>query len=220
MFYIIYKITNQINNKIYIGAHITANIYDDYMGSGKYLQNSIKKYGLASFTKTVLHIFDNITEMFAKEFELVDEAFVSRKDTYNLKLGGQGGWDYINRTGKNLYGKNGQPGYGGENLKKAPSKQQLIDQGLWEKRNLQISNVLKTGFRSGRITPVFLGKSHTIENKRKVGNASKKHQKGEGNSQFGTCWVRHPIEGNKKIKNKDLDFYLNQGYIKGRKLKS
>jgi len=84
MFYIIYKITNQINNKIYIGAHITANIYDDYMGSGKYLQNSIKKYGLASFTKTVLHIFDNITEMFAKEFELVDEKHLYHAKTHTI----------------------------------------------------------------------------------------------------------------------------------------
>lgn len=30
----------------------------------------------------------------------------------------------------------------------------------------------------------------------------------------------YPVEGNKKIKNKDLDFYLNRVYIKGRKLKN
>ena len=219
MFYIIYQITNQINGKIYIGAHITANIDDKYMGSGKHLSRSIQKYGLNSFTKTILHVFDNTEDMFTKEAELVNEVFVVRKDTYNLKVGGHGGWDYVNTTGKNLYGKNGQPGYGAENLKKVRTKQQLIEQGLWEERNLHISDSLKTGYRSGRITPGFLGKSHTAATKRKVADASKQHQRGEGNSQFGTCWVMHPVEGNKKIKKTDLDFYLNQGYTSGRKIK-
>ena len=33
-YYFIYQIKNKINNKIYIGKHITDNPNDDYMGSG------------------------------------------------------------------------------------------------------------------------------------------------------------------------------------------
>ena len=39
--------------------------------------------------------------MYQKEADIVDEEFIRRKDTYNIKIGGEGGWDYINSTGKN-----------------------------------------------------------------------------------------------------------------------
>lgn len=39
----IYKITNTINNKIYIGRHTTENINDGYMGSGRLLVQAQEK---------------------------------------------------------------------------------------------------------------------------------------------------------------------------------
>ena len=99
MRYTIYQITNIINGKIYVGFHKTEDIDDSYMGSGKILNRAYKKYGLKNFTKKILHIFSSSEDMFNKERAIVNEEFVARKDTYNLKIGGEGGWDHYDRTG-------------------------------------------------------------------------------------------------------------------------
>lgn len=74
----------------------------------KNIKKAIKKHGLINFKKEILYIFNNSDEMYKKESEIVNEEFISRKDTYNIVLGGKGGWDYVNKTEKNLYGTNAQ----------------------------------------------------------------------------------------------------------------
>lgn len=94
MEYIIYKITNTLNNKIYIGKHQTENINDSYFGSGVSLKKGIKKYGKEFFIKEILFIFNTENEMNLKEKELVTERFINRRDTYNKSLGGEGGANF------------------------------------------------------------------------------------------------------------------------------
>lgn len=91
MLYTIYKVTNKINGKIYIGKHQTKNPNDGYFGSGKFIKSAIRKYGKENFAKEVLFIFETELEMNQKEKELITEEFVSRKDTYNAGVGGEGG---------------------------------------------------------------------------------------------------------------------------------
>ena len=90
--YFIYKITNILNNKIYIGAHYSEDIENDsYLGSGFRLKDAIKKYGKQNFKRQILHQFKTQKEMYQKQAELVNQDFLKRNDVYNLDLGGKGG---------------------------------------------------------------------------------------------------------------------------------
>lgn len=101
MFYTIYKTTNLINNKIYIGVHRTENLGDTYLGSGIAINNAIKKYSVENFKKEILFIFDNEDEMFAKEFELVNEDFINSNLTYNMIIGGYHGPSFKGKSHTN-----------------------------------------------------------------------------------------------------------------------
>lgn len=103
MYYLIYQITNVLNNKIYIGAHVTSDLNDGYMGSGIGIKRAISKYGIDNFKKDILHILESKEIMYLKEKELVNEEFIKRKDTYNAKVGGYGGYS---ATDKESWKKN------------------------------------------------------------------------------------------------------------------
>jgi len=95
-YYTVYETVNKETGKSYRGFHETDDPYDGYLGSGKYLKRAIKKHGIEKFEKFVLYVFDNKEGMAKKEAELVDDEYLRTHDTYNLKRGGDGGWDYLN----------------------------------------------------------------------------------------------------------------------------
>lgn len=96
MFYYLYKITNILNNKIYIGVHQTMNLNDGYFGSGLNLKRAIKKYGKEHFIKDILEYFNNEESMLAREKDVVDSQFINSTSTYNINEGGKGSFSYIN----------------------------------------------------------------------------------------------------------------------------
>jgi hypothetical protein len=96
--YVIYKITNKINNKFYIGKHETFDINDNYMGSGKLIVAAIKKYGIDSFEKEILYICSSYDEATRKEKEIVNLDVVNNELSYNLRVGGDGGNTNVLKT--------------------------------------------------------------------------------------------------------------------------
>lgn len=83
-FHIIYKTTNLINGKIYVGLHSTDNIDDGYLGSGWVLKSAIKKYGRENFKREVLLVLSNREEAREVESLLVDKELYG-KVAHNAK---------------------------------------------------------------------------------------------------------------------------------------
>jgi hypothetical protein len=104
-YHIVYKTTNTINNKIYVGIHSTNNLEDSYLGSGWVLKDAIKKYGRDKFNRELLYVYTTRKEAIKMESIIVDKEFIKRKDTYNLALGGMGG--VLDQWGSNnpMWGK-------------------------------------------------------------------------------------------------------------------
>lgn len=98
--YIVYKTTNIINNKFYIGIHKTKDINDDYYGSGVCINAAIQKYGKQNFKREILHVFSNRKDAIRKEIELVTEDLVENPMCYNVNLGGRGGFHHIRKQNK------------------------------------------------------------------------------------------------------------------------
>jgi len=207
LFYTIYKITNKLNNKYYIGKHQTADLNDGYMGSGKLIRKAIEKYSVENFDKEILHVFDNEVDMNFKEKELV----ILSEQSYNLCDGGKGGFGFINKNIwtelKRLEHNKIVSPFGKEHS--LTYKDKITAGGL---KGLEKTEKL---FKEGKINrKTFLGKSHSKETKDKM---RKSKNVGINNSQFGTCWVTNGQE-NKKIKKEELDKFIELGYYKGRKI--
>jgi hypothetical protein len=86
----IYKITNLINSKIYIGKDTTSD--PKYFGSGILIRRSIQKYGLENFSKEVIDTADNKEELAGKEKYWISEYnSIDKNIGYNISKGGDGG---------------------------------------------------------------------------------------------------------------------------------
>jgi group I intron endonuclease len=99
--YVIYKTTNCLNSKFYIGVHRTSNLNDGYMGCGHFrgrklrenldtpFYRALKKYGDEAFTTKILYSFNEESSAYNKEKELID---IKDPLCYNSKPGGVGGF--------------------------------------------------------------------------------------------------------------------------------
>ena len=192
-YHFIYKTTNLLSGRYYIGMHSTDDLNDGYLGSGTYLKRSINKHGKENHSIEILEFLNSREELAAREREIVSLQEIAKKECMNLKVGGEGGFSKeIQKIGSTL-----------GNLRKSELLKQ--DAAFREK----ISNIMrlqmKKQYKEGRENPNkghWIGRQHTEETKKKIGAANSTKQKGEGNSQFGKCWITNEVE-NKKIHKGD-----------------
>lgn len=218
--FLVYKTTNLVNGKIYIGKHETDNLDDGYLGSGILIQRAIEKYGEENFQREILFECSTREEMNAKEAELVNEEFLKRDDVYNLKQGGEGGWDYCNTPERhNNIGNCRQTGFVQLTLEGRNPGRETIDAYSDEERK-EYCHRISMGLKRKWATSEFpwIGRKHSEETKRKMKEIhAKLHlQSGERNSQFGTkCMYNEKLKKTIHVKPSDVQKYLDEGWKLG-----
>ena len=224
--YLIYQITNIVNNKIYIGKHITENVDDDYFGSGKFLSYAKEKYGIDKFVKTILFECQNKEEMDLLEKCVVTKEFCDRDDTYNINVGGDGGWYYSNKQSncsikRSIAGKNGRAklwqkakAAGYTSLFAYQNRHKTNDQlsAINKKQQLNHKIAMSKLDRSGNKNPMYQHK-YTKEQIEHLRSA----KLGKNNNRFGSKWYYDPItfESRSFLPNEKVP----ENWIPGRKMK-
>lgn len=173
----IYKTTNILNNRYYIGRHSTNNLKDGYIGSGTMLKRSIKKYGLQNFKFEILYFCENFKELVKLEKHIINQSLL--KDDLCMNMC-EGGLTPI------LFGEhNGNFGNKwSEDMKKSLSIKKTGKyvgelNPFYNKKHsketiLKLSNNAKT--RTGDKNP-FYGRSHNDDTKKKIINGIKNFHK-------------------------------------------
>jgi hypothetical protein len=204
-YHYIYKTTNVLSGRYYIGMHSTDNLEDGYLGSGTRLRRAINKHGAENFKREILEYCKSRELLKAREENIVSLEEIAKVDCLNLKVGGYGG------------------------LSSGEHRLKFVDAGHKKHQWLLNNNIdykkkhdetllksLINNHRLGKITPPnWSGKKHSEETKHKMSESSKGMGKGEDNSQFGSCWITNESES-KKIKRSDE---IPKGWRLGRKIK-
>lgn len=101
MTYEVYKITNLLNNKTYIGVSVDGHLVrwnkhlSDARNGTKYrLYNAMRKYGVENFKIELIENCESIKEMKEREIHYID-FYGSYKFGYNMTKGGDGTWGRV-----------------------------------------------------------------------------------------------------------------------------
>jgi len=192
-YHYIYKTTNLLSGKYYIGMHSTHDLNDGYYGSGTRLRRSLRKYGKKNHLVLILEYLDSRDELKKREEEIVNLNEIAKENCMNLMVGGKGGFISVEQQKRRAIAAG-----------LAAAKRRRNDPILAKKLKKIASNNFKNANATGKIKyDTFKGKHHTQETKDKIGKSNSIQQKGTKNSQYGTYWITNGKE-NKKIKKNDL----------------
>jgi len=192
--------------------HSTNDLDDGYLGSGTRLRYSINKHGKENFIREILEFCKTREELKNREVEIVNLNEIAKINCINLKVGGYGGFSSEEhmfkcvKAGRKKTDEVLKEKFGGDEnwLSRFNSH---VNKIAWENKE----------YRQNKLKNLdWTGKNHTDESKRLISEKRKGTGTGETNSQYGTCWITKN-GANKKIKKENLETYLNEGWVKGRK---
>jgi hypothetical protein len=189
---IIYRTTNLINGKSYIGKDTKNN--KNYLGSGLLLKSAIEKYSRENFIKEILEVCTNHDELKEREkFWINYYDAVADPMYYNIREGGDGGDTFTNNPNKELVrqklsgensgsfkhlkGKTYEEIYGDEIAKLKKEKMQIISSGKTQsyetinKRIQHYKGVPRPDDVKKKISKSHIGLKHTEETKKKISKA-------------------------------------------------
>jgi len=91
MYGYIYKTTNLINHKFYIGQHHSEKFDESYKGSGKLILKAFKKYGFENFSCEILEWCETPEQLDEREIYYISMLCVDGNNHYNIAKGGNSG---------------------------------------------------------------------------------------------------------------------------------
>ena len=210
-YHFIYKTTNLLSGRYYIGMHSTDDLNDGYLGSGTLLRKSINKHGKDNHSIEILEFVNSREELAAREKEIVSLQELAKKECMNLKVGGDGGLS--TKKHKDAWVKAGRA---------AITQLEQNDPEFKKKRRAKIEETLKSRGKyeefKNRIANHRLdwtGLKHSEQTKKKMSDAKKGKGLAQANTQYGTCWITNEVESRKVNKGDTIP----QGWRLGRKLK-
>jgi group I intron endonuclease len=182
---IIYKTTNLINGKFYIGK----DKHNDpkYFGSGKILKQAIKKYGIDNFIKEIIEECYSEQQWLEREIYWIDY-YNAINEGYNIALGGNGGDTISNNPNKMvIYEKKKVTDDNKSEIDKLNRNQKISDslKETWVKK--RIDNPESIVERNKKISQTQKGIPKPIEQieKQKKTKQLNGTSQGEKNSMFG-----------------------------------
>ena len=203
MYGYIYKTTNLINKKIYIGQKKSDKyLGNKYLGSGKLIVYALQKYGKSNFSVELLQECYSLNELNDAEMYWINKFnSTDKKIGYNITLGGGGtsGFHLSEESKKKIQ------------ITRATTefKQKMQEIYSSDEYKMKVSH-------KGKDNPMY-GKTHSEEAKEKIRAAtsvkrSQEFKDNRRNVMLGTKWYNN---GKKSIQIKEDDV-IPDGYTPGR----
>lgn len=241
MRHIIYKTICQETGKYYIGMHSTENIDDGYLGSGKVVRASVKKYGALAHTKEILEELPDRISLALRESEIVNDEVLSDPLCMNLKPGGAGNSsEYAKQLFQNPEFREKHSIAVSDGMKGKTKTEEHVKALSKSRKKLFAEDPSVAKGISDRLAERWKSDEFREKNVAALQSSWDSEERRQNTSEFmkefwnrpenkarraesaraartGTCWICHPDHGAKSIKKELLASFESQGWKRGRK---